>query len=152
MSILLALILAVNLSILAVILVVFMKARRIYAEFREFITPPDENTPSGLATVATSLADQVARSAIGSLKATFMAKKSGDVRAEQSIQTDLALDIASEANPIVGQLLTGIPALRKLAKKNPGLIDLVLSRLTIPGGNGSSPAQPAMNNQARFKL
>lgn len=161
MNILLTLILFANLAILAAILTVFIKVRRVYADFRAFVSPCiDEEgkpVPSPLAIIVNSLADQAVRNGVGYLKASFMGKKSGEVRADEALQTDLQLDLASAANPLIGQVLNGIPALRRLAKKNPGLIDLALSRMNL-GGNGHSPVNqsPAPdargNGQARFKL
>ena len=157
MNILLTLLLFTNLSILACILIVLFKARRIYSEFQELITPGQDQdgkpTPSPLAIVITSLADQAVRNAVGYLKASFMGKKSVESRADDALQTDIQLDLAGAANPLIGQVLNGIPALRRLAKKNPGLIDLALSRMNL--GGGSAPTAPANNNgnsQAKFKL
>ena len=157
MNTLLTLLLLTNLSILACILIVLFKARRIYAEFQELITPGQDQegkpTPSPLAIVITSLADQAVRNAVGYLKASFMGKKSGESRGDDALQADIQLDLASAANPLIGQVLNGIPALRRLAKKNPGLIDLALSRMNL--GGRSAAAAPTNNNgdsQAKFRL
>ena len=134
------LILAVLTLQLAFFLMAGAVIRSIYANFRAFISPAGENQPSALAQTVSAGADMLARSIIALAKATFMGKQSGQVRGEQAVMSDIVQDVATQANPLLGGLLTQFPALSKTLKRNPALMDFALSKLAGMGGNGHKTA------------
>lgn len=162
MNILFSAILLVNIAILVVILVSFVKIRATYNnlrnEFRSFIMPGQDESgeakPSPLATVTLALADQAARSVVSSLKASFLGQASGVSRQEAAIESDAKLDMISAVNPGMGALIQGIPALRKLAKKNPGLLDAALAKFAggSMGGGGQSAPPTISSGQSNFNI
>lgn len=141
MNILLTAILIANVALLTLVFIAFRSVSRTYSnlrsEFHAFISPgrddKGEATPSPLATITLALADQAGRSVVSSLKASFMGQASGASRAEKSAEADLQLDMIGAVNPGIGAIISGIPALRKIAKKNPGLIEAAVSRFTTKG-------------------
>lgn len=166
MNILLTLILAVNIALLMLIFVAFNKIRVAFSairseydnlreQFHAFISPghddKGEALPSPLASITLALADQAGRSVVSSLKASYLGQASGSSRSEKAAEADLQLGLLEAANPMLGSVVNGIPALRKIAKKNPGLIEAVMSR--FGGGNGSVISNSSSNNsQNNFKI
>lgn len=151
MNILLAAILACNLLFLVGFGLFALKLRKVYRDVKAFITPIDEKTPSELAQTADALSSILARSLVAQIKATFLGKQSGAVRAENAVAGDIAMDSLSSANPLIGGLLKSFPSLAKTLKRNPELLDLAISKLF---GN---KAQPTNGNheiaeQVKFKL
>lgn len=138
MNILLTLILIVNVGFLALILYAGYKIVRVYREFKQFVSAPDDKTPSPLANVVSTASDMIARSFVAQLKATFMGKQSGENRANAGVEADIAMDTISQINPVIGTVLNSFPALRKTLRRNPGLIDLAISKLA--GTQGAKQA------------
>lgn len=159
MNILLAAILLANVALLAIILVAFVKIRRestrVYQNIIGFITPVDDKTPSPAAQVADQISSMFARALVAQAKASFMGKQSGEARAQAAIDGDIALDLAVQASPLIGALANSFPALKKTLRRNPQLLDLVLSKLG-GGGSAGAPAPSNGNNghhlQTTFKL
>lgn len=150
-SILLATILLANVTLLSVILIAFLKISRVYNELRAFVTPPAEGEPSPLATLALGVSDMIASSLMAKIKASLMQNKSAEVRGENAIEGELAIDLATQTNPIVGALLQQFPALRKMAKKNPALVDAVVQRFIAGKFGGNTPA-PSNNNHSNAQV
>lgn len=152
MNIILTLILISNLALLGLLLVFALKVRKAYDDFKAFITPADEKTPSQLALLCVNLADMLAGALMDKLKASIMGLQSGAVRAENAEQADLVGSMVSQANPLLGMLLQIIPkAWQRKMVKHPELVDLALSKL----GNKSATVVEAGNNghsQIKFKL
>lgn len=155
MNIAIWLILAVNIVFLAVYLWFLSRIATVFREFRGFVTAPDEKTPSPLAQLASSLADIFARSIVAQLKATFMGKQSGDVRAEKAVSADIAEDMLAQSNPLISAALDSFPTLKKSLRRNPGLIDYAIKKFL----NGSQSAPPVTHDgngssgpQISFKL
>ena len=142
-------------AILCVFLVISIyaiaKIRRIYSTIEQFLTSPDEKTPSPLAQVTQVASDMLARSIIAQAKATFMGKQSGSERAETAITGDIAEGLLTAKAPMLGALLNSFPALKKTLRRNPQLIDLAMSKLgNIAGGQPASHSPS--NGQTNFKL
>lgn len=147
MNILLTLILLTNLTILASLAYAFLKIRGVYNEFRDFITPSSESTPSKLAQVCEAFSEMLGRSLVASLKAFLMGSKSGEVR-QANAEVGAGID-ASPLGTIVGMLPKSV---RSSLIKNPQLLDYALNfmnrqkqTLSIPGNNGQL-------NQKKFDL
>jgi hypothetical protein len=110
-------------------------------EFREFLTQQGENQPSPLAVMTQAFCDTAARSISASLKATFMGKQSGDVRALKALAGDVAEDTLA-GNPIAGAILNSFPAVRKNLRKHPELLDVAMSMINKTGSPGSNGGKP----------
>jgi hypothetical protein len=157
-NILLTLILLSILSGLLFVAVICMKIRGVFNEFRQFISAPDEKTPSPLAQLVSAMSDIAARSIVARIKATFMGKQSGAVRAEGAVDEAIAQDQVNGMNPLLGSVLDSFPTLKKSLLKNPALIDFALSKFGNLGGTGNgsiNSSQPSDNNhngQVKFKL
>jgi hypothetical protein len=133
-----------------------MKVKGVYNEFKSFITPIDEKTPSGLASLCDSIAILFGRALVAQLKAVFMGKQSGEVRGEQTVNADIAFDTVSMANPMIGAVLKSFPALSKTLRRNPALLDFALAKLGSMGNKSNSPVQVSPesgdNHQVKFKM
>jgi hypothetical protein len=118
------------------ILVFFWRVRRIYAEFRSFLTPPGENQPSAFSQLVEVVSQSFARAILATFKAQFMGTQGSLARAEKAVAGDIMEDAVASASPVLGTILQSFPALRRTLRRNPGLIDLVVSRL---GSAAKSP-------------
>lgn len=126
-------------------MVAFVRIRGIYAKFEDYITAPDEKTPSQLAQTVSIASDMVARSIVAQMKATFMGKASGESRAESGLEFDLAV----ASNPLLGIALKAVPGLAKTLRKNPQLIDYALSKF---GNRKSGPIPDNGNHQTSMTI
>lgn len=147
MNILLTLILLCNVLILGGIAYAFLKIRNVYHEFKDFITPSSETTPSKLAMVFESISEMFGRSMVASLKGFLMGAKSGEVRGANA---EIGASIDSSAiGAIVGMLPKSV---RSSLIKNPQLLDYALGFMNKRGGE----SKPGSNHQeataAKFKL
>jgi len=106
------------------------KIRELQRTIREFVTPkgPDEASP--LANVVDVGADMVARAVTARIKTSLMGSQSGQVRQEKAVDGAIAEDLARAAHPLAGTLLDAMPELRKTLRRNPGLLDFALSKLS----------------------
>jgi hypothetical protein len=111
-----------------------------------YFTAPDENTPSEFARLVDNASQVLASRLVQTAKSTFMGLQSGQARLDQAVQGDLVQDLASQANPLVGAVLSSFPALRKRVAKSPEVLPLVLDLVNKlrsgPGNDG--------NNQGKF--
>jgi len=126
------------------------KIRDLQNTIRVFVTPKGPEEASPLANVVDVGADMVARAVTARIKTSLMGSHSGEVRQEKAIDGAIAEDVARAAHPLVGTLLDHMPELRKTLRKNPGLLDLALSKLGAmqekSSGGGSPPVTPQPNN------
>jgi len=157
MNILLTAILLCNVALLAVIAYAFIKISRVYRTIIEFITPPAPGEPSALAQTASNISDMVARALIAQVKGYLMGLQSGTVRAENAEALDTALSVAGQANPLIGAV-ANIPGVKKLLRKNPGLLDLAIQQFlksrgpsSVPGP-GPGPGPGSNHHQTTFKI
>lgn len=166
MNLLLAAILLVNVAVLTLLLLSFVKIKRVFGEFQafiiksdadirgvfgefqSFITPVDEKTPSGLAQFIQTMSDMIGRSIVALLKTTFMGKASGDARAEQAID----FEIAQAASPLLSMAVKAVPALGKMLKRNPDLTDMVIRKFTNRAQAESVPGNGHSENTEVFKI
>lgn len=156
-NVLLTVILLSNLALLALLTFVFIRISREYQQTKEllasFFQPDKEGEATPFAQLVASSGDILASSLVARLKASFMGDKSGAVRGEAAVEGELALDMASAGNPIVGALIQQFPGLRKLAKKNPQLVDAVVNKFINQKFGGNLPAQPGSNhNSSQVKM
>lgn len=156
MNILLTVILVCNVALLAVIIYGFVKIARVYRTIIDFITPPAPGEPSALAQTASNISDMLARALLAQAKGYLMGLQSGSVRAENAEAVDTAISVAGASNPLIGAV-ANIPGVKKLLKKNPGLLDLAIQQFMRSRGPGSGPGPGPSNNgsnnhQTTFKI
>jgi len=161
MNILLTALLVVNLALFVLICYVFVRVSRTikdrYQTFIEFITPPGKDEPSALALTVSNMSDVLARSLIAQVKGYLMGLQSGQVRGENAEALETAIDVAGTANPLIGAV-ANIPGVKKLLRKNPGLLDLAIQQFMKSRGPGSGPGPVPSNGhtnnhiQTTFKL
>jgi hypothetical protein len=134
----------------ASIFVIYRKIKRLALDF---IVPKTPGEPSSLANSIDAISVIVARAFVAQLKTTFMGMQSGDKRAEQAIQGDIALDVAG-SNPMLSGILAAFPHLSKTLRRNPALLDTAMGILSKMGKGGSSAQVPSNGNghQVKFKL
>jgi len=153
MNIMLALILIVNVCVLGLLVFAGFKIRAAIRQFQDFLTAPDEKTPSALTQSISVISDMFGRAVAASLKAAFMGKQSGDVRAEQAVMGDIVKDSIDQTSPLLGGILQSFPSLQKTLRRNPALLDLAISKLAgITGGSPGSSGGNHTNSQVKFKL
>jgi len=137
-------------SVVAVVIVATLgqKMAAVQAQVTSFVTPVSEGQPSPLATTTEVAADMVARAIVARAKTTFMGQASGLVRQEKAVDADIAEDVA-RSNPLIDSVLSAFPAVRKTLRKNPMLLDMVLSKVgemqakSQQGANGSANTSPS---------
>ena len=140
--------LIVNTLVIALLLLFF---RGIMQGFKDFITPPDDKTASGLGNFVSAISDTISRSLVAQAKATFMGKQSGESRAEAAVEGDIAEGMASQ-NPLLGAALSSFPALKKTLRRNPMLVDFALQKLgSMMVGNGNA-RQTGTDGKSQFKF
>lgn len=147
MNILLTAILIANVALLGLILFAFTRVARVYRTFIDYITPPGKDEPSALALTASNLSDLLARSLVAQVKAYLMGLQSGAVRADNKEALDTALEVAGTANPLIGAV-ANIPGVKKLLRKNPGLLDLAIQQFLKNRGPGSVPVGSPPDHRA----
>jgi len=122
----------------------------------DFLTAPDESTPSPFAQAVDSIAVTFAQRFTASLKASLLGMASVDKRNEQRLQDDIVQDVATQANPMIGMLLQQFPQLRKRLAKNPELIETALAYFNkgaglAPGnGGGTPPASGSTHSMSEY--
>jgi len=144
-NILLIALLTVNVALLTFVGVYTLRFRSL---FRSFVTSPDEKTPSPFAELVSNISDVFSRSVLAGAKTTFMGLQSGLVRGEKAVGADIAEDIISAKNPLLGAALDSFPSLRKTLRRNPKLIDIVAQRLL----DKSTPAPAGSNHSDQFSF
>jgi len=117
------------LAIIGLALLFRRKAAYVSAVFRQFISPEGPELPSPLAKTVDVGCDMFARAVMARAKTTFMGQMSGEVRQEQAIDGAIAEDTARLAHPMAGALMDSFPAVRKVLRKNPQLLDFALKKL-----------------------
>ncbi len=158
-NVLIAVILLLLLVILAGSAVIFIRTRaklqELEAEFRSFVTAADEKTPSPLASLVQTAGEVLGRSIVNQVRTSLMGSRSGEVRADQAITGDIAEGQALQ-NPLVAAALQASPALKKTIRRNPALLDLVMSKLATMGSAapaiGSRPSNNGSGSAPQFKL
>jgi hypothetical protein len=125
----------------------FLKIRNVFKEFKEFITPPNENTASKLALVSESIAEMFGRALVASLKGFLMGSKSGEVRAANA-----EIGAGVDASPI-GAIVSMLPkSVRASLIKNPQLLDYALNLMNKKGNQSTPGSNHQESTQVKFKL
>jgi len=150
-NLLLAVILLTNVALFATVAIAFFKFFKVYTQTKDllasFFTPASEGEATPFAQLVANSGDILAGAIVARLKAQIMAGKSGEVRGENAVEGELAVDLASQANPIVGALIQQFPGLRRLAKKNPALVDAVVTKFINNKFGGGGQPSPGTNHQ-----
>lgn len=154
---LLTALLVVNVALFVMLAVVFIKINRwsrtiagIYEDFKQFIAPPEEGKPSALANLTQQIADLFGTAIVTHIKMSLLGTRSGEVRGEQAENADLAINVATGANPMLGAVAQ-IPGVKKLLKKNPALLDAVIQQFMKSRGPGPGPV-PVNNESSPVKF
>lgn len=150
-----ALLLAI-LCIMAVALALIQrKFQRLSRAFTEFVTPLDDKTPSQAAMLVNNIAATVGNAVSREAKGALAGMLSGKTRNEKAIERELMTEAIGEANPVMGALME-IPAIAKLARKQPGVSALLMAAAERWSNRQAATAGPPPsergNGQAEFKL
>jgi hypothetical protein len=151
MNLLLTAILVINIIGLVIFAMFCKKLLGIYRDFQAFVTPEKPGDASALGNLVSNIADMFGRSITAQIKMTLMGSRSAEVKAEQAEGLDTAIAVAGAQNPMLGTIAQ-IPGVKRLLKKNPGLIDAVLAQFMNQRGASSAPAPQANNKPINFKL
>jgi hypothetical protein len=152
MSVLIALILTVNVLLLAILSYFLYSIFNVYRTIKAFLTPTEKDKPSPVALVWESACSMLSRALMAGLRMTFLNKASADSRAASAIDSAIIQDSTDAANPIAGAILNRFPSLKKTLTRNPGLLDMAISRLGLFGSKGSPGAASGNHNDNVFKL
>jgi len=112
------------------------KLRNYEAQIRSLFERDDVTGKTPAETVVERAADTAAVAMMAHLKTTVGGIQSGQVRGEKAVEAALAMDGLNLANPLLGGILSSMPALQKLIKKNPALLDFAVGKLAGRLGDG----------------
>lgn len=123
-------------------------------EVLAFCTSPGQDEPSQLAQALQAFADMIGRSIAAQLKMTLMNQASQDVRSERALRADIGEAAIQEYNPMISGLMNSVPGIRRSLRKNPGLMDLIISQVIKNPGmlSGSRGPRSDGNSQIKFNL
>jgi hypothetical protein len=103
--------------------------RRISTLVRDFLTAPNDKTPSPLAQLADTAFFMLSQRLVLQLKTTFMGLNSVDAKKEKA---EAAAAILGES-PVLGILAQFIPGAGKFLSKNPAAAGIISRALAGPG-------------------
>lgn len=121
------------------------------AEIVEFVTSPDEKTPSKFAILVDTMSARAGYAIAMQIKTSLMGKTSGVSKAENAVEQAIVEDNVASHNPLAGALLSSFPRLGRLIKRHPEYIDLAmpfLNNVAQSRGNGGAVSA----SQPKFKL
>ena len=151
-------ILLLNVILVVILLISLHKISSVYRHISDiistFLAPSAPGKTSPAADLVEAGSAILSRALVAQAKATFMGVQSVKNRLESGVEGALSEDLISAAHPLAGALLKSFPAVRGYLKKNPGIIDFALSKLTDKlGSTGQSPPVSGNGNrQMDFKL
>lgn len=122
-------ILLIQVVFLVFIVLFALILRGIYKNAVAFITPIEEGKQSPLGQVVSSLIDAAAKQVLIEFKTMFMGKVSAQSRQEQAAANDIMTGLVQNENPMIAGVLQSFPTLRKMALKNPGILEFAMSKL-----------------------
>ena len=145
--------LALTLFIVTAFLIIRSVFRRMLDTFTDFVTAPDEKTPSKLALTVDAISKTAGHSIALEVKTVIMGKASGIQRNLIGLESDIANDSLNNSNPVAGGLLDMMPSVKKRLLKNPDLMGFVLSKLGgISPNTGSNHGNNEASSSPKFKL
>ncbi len=116
------------------------------ATIREFLSAPDDKTPSPLAQTVDQASQLVARALIAQAKATFMGEASAVSKAAAKAEAGQAQAAMMARFPWLAAIAALAPGFSKTLTKNPALLNLVPmiqgGGRSQPGGNGRGTSAP----------
>lgn len=122
---------------------------QVYESIYQFVSAPDEKTPSKLAQTVEMMSHIAGHSIAMEVKTTLMGKESGASRQEGAIIGDIVQDQMANSNPVMGMILNSFPTLSKRVRKHPELAMIASQALSnIASKSAPNPG----NGQVRFKL
>lgn len=134
--------LLVNIVVLACLMVMMGRVKRVYNDILDFFTPEKAGEPSPFGKVLKLTSDQFAYKIVDQAKMTLMGMKGNQANQEKAVEGAIAVDALSQS-PLAATALTAFPELKKLIRKNPGLAEMGISKLlgkVKTGSNGQVPA------------
>lgn len=152
-NLLLAGVLLVNVLVFSAIFYFIFKIRSIYRDsyktITEFLSSPDDKTPSPLASVIDQVSQVVARAIIVQAKTTFMGMSSVQAKAEKK----QAVEQVEAQYPMLGLLKNLSPGIQKSLVKNPALLNLAGQLLSKANpGQSQSHTTPSNGQSLHFDL
>jgi hypothetical protein len=141
------------LLVMAILLAVFcLSVKAVKTTARDFLTAPDEQTPSPLAQLTANAATTVGVHVASQLKTQVMGVLSGESKRAKAIEEALLTDGLAETSPLLSGLLEVSPGLRKVIKKNPAVLELVMRAINRHQGSGAPRTESGSNNQEPLTL
>ena len=137
---------------------------RIRERILQFVTAAEPGQISPLAELTEVIAARFANHMVASIKAQLYNAQSHVARQELALQSDIALDAATQQSPLVGLLAGAFPSVTKRIMKNPSALPALVSLLQKmgsggqgqlslfgPGHNGSDSSGPGGSVADRIK-
>lgn len=126
----------------ALVVVFLCKVRAVFREFVTFLTPVSETEPSPVA----SIWEAMAKTLTQQFKMTLMGMLSVQSKAEKRIESDLVMEEVATKSPVYALIFQALPGLKKMARRNPALVEAIANKLASIGGkqalstgNGAEP-------------
>lgn len=158
-NMLLALILLLIAASMGAAFALLLVIRSYIRRFQQFVTSPDEQTPSEFAQLAQTVGKTVGHAAAMQLKTSIMGDASGKARLGEAI----ASAVVHESQPGLAGLVDAIP--RNSRRKNAGIFELLIEKFGPSllgnlgagpiggnGGNGASVPASSSSSGGGFKL
>lgn len=131
MNWLLTALLLVNILFFVGLLLITVKITIHYKKIRsvcsEFLIPPKDGEPSPAASMVKMVSDILGSSVAIHIKTSLMGKASGEARLNKAVEGDITEAILSQ-HPLAKMLMDASPGLRKKARANPGVAQMILSK------------------------
>lgn len=118
--------------------------RRITRVITEFVSAPDDKTPSPLAAIIDNTGAVIAKHFVDQAKTSLLGMSSVDAKMEKRVGAAMMTDLVSAQNPLLG-LLAKFPSVQKLINRRPEYLAIasqLLGGLNI-GTNGKKETAAA---------
>lgn len=122
-------ILVTGMLLTALFAVFLCKTAAVFREFILFLTPPGENQPSPAAVVWAAMAETLNTK----FKMTLLGLLSVEAKKEKRLEGDILTQALAEKSPLAGAALQAFPGLAKFVRRNPGLLEAMVSKVASAG-------------------
>lgn len=130
--------------LLTIFWVLWREYAKIQGKIREFLVPATEGECSPAAQLCRLAGQGMAQE----IKSTLMGINSGESRLAAATEADIFQDAASLKSPLLAGLLQAAPSLSKRLRKNPALMQAILTLLPQVSGGGADRPSPSSDGGA----